>query len=174
MYSTLRSSACDDRVGEVHLLELLRAAEAARTEDVDLHQLVADDVQPDQEHAVLDELGPHDLGDCEMHVGDLRLAQLSARVDVAAHVVAGANPPEGRVLALVAQRLAVHEEQPRVALGRRRQVLLGDDVAVAAHRIDHLVQVRHVLRPHQEHALAAGALERLQHDVSARAPWRRP
>ena len=87
-------------------------------------------------------------------VVDLGRAQLAAGVDVGAHVVAGAHPAEGGVLALVAQRLAVHQEQPHVALGRGRQVLLGDDVAVAADRVDHLVQVGHVVRPDEEDALA--------------------
>ena len=46
----------DDRVGEVDLVEGLAASEPARAEDVHLHQLVADDVEADEEHAVGDEL----------------------------------------------------------------------------------------------------------------------
>ncbi len=64
----------NDVLVEVDLRELLGAAEAAGAEDVDLHQLVADDVQADQEHAVLNQFGPHDFGDSQLQVADLRPA----------------------------------------------------------------------------------------------------
>jgi hypothetical protein len=41
------------------------------------------------------------------------------------------------------------------------QVLLGDEVALAAHRGDHLGQVRGLAAPHVEDVLAAEAVERL-------------
>ena len=44
-----------------------------------------------------------------------------AGVDVAAHVTAAADAAKGRVFAFHAQRPAVHDEQPHVALFRRRQ-----------------------------------------------------
>ncbi len=42
----------DHGVVEVDPFELLRAAQSARAEDVDLHQLVAEDIQTNLEHAV--------------------------------------------------------------------------------------------------------------------------
>src|SRR5690606_29224434 len=49
----------DDPRREVDVVELLGARQAAGAEDVDLHQLVADDVEPHEEHAVGDQFGPH-------------------------------------------------------------------------------------------------------------------
>ena len=42
----------EHRLREIDFFELLRAAEAAWTKHVDLHQLVAHDVKSDQEHTV--------------------------------------------------------------------------------------------------------------------------
>ena len=72
---------------------------------------------------------------------------------------------EGGVLAVVHQRPAVHHEQPHVAFRRGRQVFLGDAVAVAHHGVDHLVEVGPLLGADEEHVLAAGALQRLDHDL---------
>ena len=82
------------------------------------------------------------------------------------------SSPEGRrrkaaYFPFVFQRLAVHHEQPHVALGRFGQVLLGDDVAVAADGFNHLVQIAQVVLADQKNPLASGALQRLNDDVSA-------
>ncbi len=90
-----------------------------------------------------------------------------AGVDVAADVVALPYAPKRSVLAFVTQRLAVHHEQPRVALLGRLQILLDDDVAVARERIDHLVEVLACRRIDQEHARSAGALQGLDDRASA-------
>src|SRR5688572_2731798 len=71
----------DHGAREVDLLELLRAAEAARGEDVDLHELAADDVEADEEHAVLDETRADELGELEHLVGDDGLGELAAGVE---------------------------------------------------------------------------------------------
>ncbi len=154
-------------MAEVDALELLRAPQSARAEDVDLHELVADDVEADQEHAVLHQLGPHHLGQPQHLLVDHCLAELSSGVDVAAHVVARADPSKGGVLTTMAQRKAVHHEEPHVPVLRLRQILLCDHVAVAADGVDHLVQVGEVVGPDQEHALAARSLQRLEDDVAS-------
>ena len=75
--------------------------------------------------------------------------------------------PEGGVLAVDHQRLAVHHEHPHVALGRLGEVLLRHDVAVARDRLDDLLEVRRLLAVDQEHARAARALERLEDRLAA-------
>src|SRR5680860_780545 len=52
----------NDGVREVDVLELLGAAEPTWAKDVDLHELVADDVDADEEHTVLNELRAYVLG----------------------------------------------------------------------------------------------------------------
>ena len=93
---------------------------AAGAEDVDLHQFVADDVQTDEEHAVLDQFGPHDLGDLQVLVGHFRRRQPAAGVDVAAHVVAAAGTPKGGVLALVPAAADRSSQTTACRLPRRR------------------------------------------------------
>jgi len=131
-----------------------------------LHQLVAHDVQADEKHAVLYHLRADDLGDPEMLVRDHGGAELAPRVDVAAHVLARTQAPKRRIASAVAKRLAVHEEQPHVALLGGREVFLGDHVAISAHRIDHLIQIRAISLSNQEHTLPPGALQRLEDDLS--------
>ena len=77
----------DHRRVEVDFLELLRAAQPPRTEHVDLHEFVSDDVESHQEHAVLDQLGADDLGHFQVGFGDLHLTHLAAGVEVAANVI---------------------------------------------------------------------------------------
>mgnify|MGYP000193395403 CR=1 FL=1 len=89
------------------------------------------------------------IGENGTGVIDFRGGLGSTGVDIAAQVVAAANPAEGGVLALRPQRTAVHHEQPHVAVRGGGQVLLGDDEAVAADRVDHLVDVGDVLGAHQ-------------------------
>ncbi len=43
----------DESVIEIDLFELLGASKAARAKDIDFHQLVPNDIKPDQEHTVL-------------------------------------------------------------------------------------------------------------------------
>ena len=45
-------------------------------------------------------------------------------------------------MAFCDQRFPVHEEEAHVAVFRFGEDLLSDDVAVASHRLDHLVEVR--------------------------------
>ena len=87
------------------------------------------------------ELRPDRLGHPKVHVCDLCRLQLASSVDVASHIFSGPDPPKRRVFPAIAERAAVHDEHPRIPLGRSRQVFLGDDVAVAAQGLDHLVQI---------------------------------
>ena len=48
--------------------------------------------------------------------------------------------------------LAVHHEQPHVTVVGVGQHLLGDHVAVAPDRLDHLVEVGGLVARHEEHA----------------------
>jgi hypothetical protein len=101
---------------EVDLLEALRAPQPTGAEDIDLHQLITDDVEADEEHAVLHQLGPDDLSDTQVRAADFGLRLLSAGVDVASHVIARADAAKRRVFALVAQRNSVEQKEPRVAI----------------------------------------------------------
>src|SRR5665811_1280282 len=47
----------DSSDGEVGVVEVLATAQSAGAEDIYLHQLVSDNVQSDEEHAVFDQLG---------------------------------------------------------------------------------------------------------------------
>ena len=69
------------------------------------------------------------------------------------------DPPEGRLDAVGLEDLPVEEEQPDVAVGGLGQFLLAEEVAVAGHRLDHLVQVDVVFGVENEHAVASRPLE---------------
>ena len=114
----------DDVFVEVDLRELLSAAQTTGAEDVDLHQLVTDDVQADEKHAVLNQFGSHDLGDSSGLEVTSGRRQLSACVNVAAHVATAADATKRGVLALYLQGPSVHDEQPHVAFFRGWQVFL--------------------------------------------------
>ena len=92
------------------------------------------------------------LGNGELDVADLHGFRLPARMDVRADVVLGRDPAKRRVLAVDLKRRSVHQEEANVALLRRGDIGLGDDVAVPADRLDHLVEVGLVLRIDLEHA----------------------
>ena len=72
----------------------------AGREDVHLEDLVADDVDSDQEHAVGDQLGPDDLGDAQFGLADLDRLGLAAGVDVRADVVLGRDPAQRGIFAV--------------------------------------------------------------------------
>ena len=44
---------------------------------------------------------------------------------------------------------------------------MSDDISVAAHGVNHLIEVRHVTRRYQEYALSSRALQRLQYNGAA-------
>ena len=113
------------------------------------------------------QLGAHGVGDLEHGVGDLHRLGLAADAHVGALVAGVVHPAEGGVVTAGHERLAVHHEQPHVAVVGVGQRLLGDDVAVAADRLDHLVEVGRLVARHEEHAAAAGALQRLEHRLAA-------
>jgi ubiquinone biosynthesis protein len=150
---------------EVRLLELLGRAEPSGAGHVDFHELVAHDVEPDEDHAVHHQLRADHVRDAQRYVVDLRTPHLAAGGDVAPHIGPRSHAPEGRVLPVVHERDAVHEEHAHIAFLCRRQILLRNDVAVAAHSVDHLVQIGGLFRTHQEDALPPGALKRLQDEV---------
>ena len=68
-------------------------------------------------------------------------SDFAADVHVGSEVRGLVHAPEGRIVAVALQRLAVHHEQAHVAVARRRQALLGDDVAVAEIASIDLVEV---------------------------------
>jgi len=132
----------DHRVGELDLVQALAAAEASGAEDVDLHEPVAHDVETHQEHAVGHERGPHGLRHLQHGIVDLDPLRGATDAHVRTTVGRLVHPPEGCVVTTHDEGTAVHEEHSNVALVGVGQDLLGDDVAVAADRLDHLVQVR--------------------------------
>src|SRR3546814_7655106 len=73
-------------------------------EDVHLQDLVADDVDPDEEHAVGEKLRPDELGHPEFLFADLHRHRLAAGMDVAPDVVLGADPAARRAFVSDAQR----------------------------------------------------------------------
>ena len=113
----------------------------ARREDVDLQKFVADDVEPDQEHAVADQFGAHHLGDAQHRGRHLDLAGRSGGMDVGADVALGRNAAKGCVFAVAHQRQAVHQEQAHVTGLGLREIDLRDEIAVAAGRLENLVEV---------------------------------
>src|SRR5690606_27736533 len=131
----------DDVAAEVDAGELLGHVDPAGRVDVHFHQLVADDVQAGEVHAVADQLGRDDLGKAER--GGIGFGQLGLApgADVAARVAAVVVAPEAGVVAVHPQRAAVEGQQAQVAVGGLGQVFLGDGIAVADHRFDHLVEV---------------------------------
>src|SRR5690606_12198942 len=154
----------DHSAREVHLLELLGAAQATGAEDIHLHQLVSHDIQPNEKHSVHHELGTNDLRNSHYPVVHLEGRNAATSMHVAAHVTLRTNPPHACILALRHQRQAIHHEHARVTIHGFGKVLLCHHVAIAAYRLYHLVEVRAVVRPHEEDILATGALQRLEHD----------
>src|SRR3954454_24464935 len=88
-----------DGLGEVDAGERGAAFEVARRKDVHLEDLVTHDVDPDEEHAVGDELGPNDLGDAKLRLADFYCLSFPARVNVGAYVVLGGHTPERGIFA---------------------------------------------------------------------------
>src|SRR6185369_7282538 len=84
LYLTLQSH--NDGGGEIDAFEALGAAEPAGAEHVDFHQLVAHDIQAHEEHAVGDQLGPHDFHNPHGPLIHFRLGLPTAGVDVTADV----------------------------------------------------------------------------------------
>ena len=103
----------------------------------------------------------------ELGLADLDRFGGAAGMDVAADVVLRRDPAQRGIFVADLQRPAVHQEEADVALLRRRHIGLGDDVAVALDRLDHLVEVATLLGVDLEHARAARSLQRLQDDVAA-------
>ena len=85
---TLRSKALMTYLLKLILVNFWALPKPAGAKHVDLHQLVADDVQPDQKHAVLNQFGSHDFGDVQLQVANFRRCEFAASVNVAAHVAA--------------------------------------------------------------------------------------
>src|SRR5262249_42265637 len=93
------------------------------------------------------------------------LPLLATGMDIASDVVPGAAAAESSIFSLVFQRGTVHDKEPHIPFGRFGQVLLGNDIAIAAHGLDHLIEVSQVVLANQKYALAAGTLQRLNDDV---------
>src|SRR5690606_35216161 len=65
------------------------------------------------------------------------------------------------------QRSPIHDKEAGISLRGGREVLLCDDKAVTTYGVDHLVQVRVVVRADQEHAGTARPLQWLENDIAA-------
>ena len=122
-------------------LQVADAGEPAGREDVDLEDLVAHDVEPDHEQAVLHEFRTHHIGDGEHLLGYGHLLGLPLHVHVRAQLALGGDAAERRELAVTLEGDAVHHEEAHVARRRRGDVALGDQVPLLGDRLDDLVEV---------------------------------
>jgi hypothetical protein len=86
---------------EIHLFESLSTPEATWAEDVDFHELRSNDIKPDQEHPVLNQLWPEDFDNLKLAVTNLGCPFLAARVDIASEVTSLTQSAEGCITALV-------------------------------------------------------------------------
>lgn len=127
----------------------------------ELHQLVTDDVESDQEYTILNQLGTDDFGDVEGDVVDLGSSLGAASGDVTPHVATAADATKRGMLCANTKGPSVHDKQPHVALLGCGKVFLRDDEPVAADRVDHLIEVGDVALADQEDAGTARALQRL-------------
>jgi hypothetical protein len=81
-------------VRKVDVFEALGTPESAGAKNVDLHELVADNIQADHEHAVGDKLGADDFGNPQCPRIDVGLGFLTTRMDVAANILLAAQSPK--------------------------------------------------------------------------------
>src|SRR5690606_41201310 len=96
----LAREVVDDVSAEVHAGQLLGHVDAAGGIHVHLHQLVADDVQAGQVHAVADQLGCHQSGQAQRVLVGFGQLDLAAGADVAARIAAVVVAPEAGVAAV--------------------------------------------------------------------------
>src|SRR3954454_10160585 len=129
----------NDDARKVNAREQAAASDPAWTENVHFDELVTNNVETNQEHPVVDELGPYDFDDSQHFVRDLDRLACTARVHVAARVACIADTAEGSILSVARERLSVHYKDSYIALHGRGQVLLGDAIPIAENRIDHLI-----------------------------------
>src|ERR687891_953878 len=85
-----------DRQTEIDAGEVLDTLEAPRALRVDLHNLVADDVDAHEEHPVLNQPLLQRLGDLELGLADLGLHRFPSGADVGAKVVPARHSKEPR------------------------------------------------------------------------------
>lgn len=143
------------------------ALPTAGAEDIDLHQLVADDVESDEEHAIGHQFRAHDVDHFEHLVGDDHLGGAAAGRHIRAHVALGVLAAEGGIGTLLPQRPAVHDEEADIALLRLGQILLRHDITIPADGFDDLVEVGGLLAIDEEDPAAAGALQGFQDGPAA-------
>ena len=105
MYCTLRSKAIITAVAKLTPSKLWALPRPPGLKTLISIKFVADDIQADQEHAVGHQFGPHDLHDPQGPLIDLGLGLAAAGVDIAANIVARAEPAEGGRFALIFQRV---------------------------------------------------------------------
>ena len=144
--------------GEVDLVQRAGASQPARAEDIGLHHLGPDDVEPNEKHAVFDELGSSQVDDMEHLLGDLHLLSLAPDMHVGADVVALVDPTEGGHFSVHLERLPVHHEETDITSLRIREEFLDHHIAVTGDGLDDLIHVLALLAGDDEHALATRAL----------------
>src|SRR4051812_46853209 len=127
----------NNNASEINAGEHTAAADAAGAENVHFDELVGNDVEAHQEHAVADELGADNFDKTQHFIRDFDRLTLAASMHIAACVAGFAATTESRILAVARKRLAIHHEDPYVALRRGRQVFLSDAVTIAQDGIDH-------------------------------------
>src|SRR6478672_13379988 len=146
--------------GDIDLVQTLYRLQAARALGVDFDDFVADHVDADEEHPVLNELVAHRLDHRTLLLGDLPGLHAAARADVGTRVVALRHPPERGHVSVDLDELAVEQEDPHVAVLGAVDVSLCVDVAVLENRFHDLVQVGLVVSVDHEHVAALGPAQR--------------
>src|ERR1700755_1782031 len=132
--SGLRAGAAlqgfDNGWAEVDLVEPFDTLHPARAVRVDLHHLVADHIDADEEHAVGHELVAHRFDDAAFQGTDLEREKACARADVGPRVVTRGPSPKGGQLPVALEDLSLEQEDPGVAVLTAVDELLNDRVAV--------------------------------------------
>src|SRR6266851_4015367 len=152
-----------DHLGlEVGLIQPIDLLDSRGRGHVDLGQVVADDVEPDEIEPVALQARPHHRADLAVARGYLSFDAIAADVDIAAVLVVARDSQRA------SQRLAVEHDQPLVAVADFGQIALRHywPRLETGDRLEDCVQVAVVGRG-QKHAFAAVSVERLDDHLPA-------
>src|SRR5262249_50556480 len=150
-----------DQHRDIGTAEILHRPDAGRRGDIDLGEETVDHVDADEQQAALAQRGAEPCADLALARG-----QLSRLCDATPHHV-GAQVVCLRHAVDRARELAVDQHHPLVALPHRRQIALHHP-GLAERRREQVVERAevHVLAGKPEHRGAAGAEQRLHHDLA--------
>ncbi len=90
----------DDRHRKIDSGHFRTTLEVAGRKDVHLQDLVPDDVDPDQEHAIGDELGPDKFGNLQLGRANLDRLGGTAGMNIGANIVLRLDPAKRGIFAI--------------------------------------------------------------------------